>query len=97
MYFGQEHFIKEHTKCPPVHRSTILLFLQNLWRDELGGAAKGVGLFIRTAQRLAETIVSNANVTVCAEEDVVEFQVTAKGRVQLINKKKKKRFSLNYR
>ena len=55
-----QHFVHEHTKCPPVHGRSIVELLQDFWSDVVRRSAEGTcGL------SLGDVLLAHAEICLC--------------------------------
>mmetsp|Transcript_94264 Transcript_94264/g.129853 ORF Transcript_94264/g.129853 Transcript_94264/m.129853 type:complete len:307 (-) Transcript_94264:476-1396(-) len=70
-----DHFVGENTKSPPVNGEAMTNLIKNLRGQIIGSTAERECLSI-TFKNLCKTKVSQANVTITVEQDILGLQVT---------------------
>ena len=73
----EKDLVNENSKGPPVNSSSIVLLTKNLRGHKLRSSTERVGGLPKSHVLLAQTIVSDLDVTVNIHQNVIQFQITA--------------------
>ena len=73
----EKDLVNENSKGPPVNSSSIVLLTKNLRGHKLRSSTERVGGLPKAHVLLAQTIVSDLDVTVNIHQNVIQFQITA--------------------
>ena len=77
---GQEDLVNEHSKCPPIDCSPVVLLTKNLRSHELRRPTEGVRRLSKSHVLLAQTIISDLDVPINVHQNVIQLQVTEEGK-----------------
>lgn len=81
-YLSNEHLKNEDAEAPPVDGARVRRLREHFGGEELWGAAEGARAVAVAHALLAQTKVGDFHVSLCIQQEVVQFEISENFQIQ---------------